>query len=230
MGSPPYVAKATLTESTGPVTSITWAPRHWGLQMATGSADRTLRIYEAVDVVCSNNVSRRPTMADGGISREFDQGWHYYLSLVGHGPARSAHHCGRIGRWRSRHLSLCRCSTTILGGHLTFPNRNEHFIHSVGTERRPVHWLAVVVASSRHGRRPSHLKAHERKSGEAAGGNRAKCEPASRVAMPLERYGYGSYWPRRRGDTTGSHQRIWKADARGTFVDVTAPKKYGPLV
>jgi hypothetical protein len=56
---------------------------------------------------------------------------------------------------------------------------------------RPFNWLAVAVAS-RHGRRPGRLQAHERKSGEAAGGNRAKCEPANRAAMPLERYGYGT--------------------------------------
>jgi nucleoporin SEH1 len=35
----PYVVKATLTESTQPVTCVQFAPRHWGLQLATGSSD-----------------------------------------------------------------------------------------------------------------------------------------------------------------------------------------------
>jgi nucleoporin SEH1 len=59
MGSP-YVAKATLTESPRPVSCVQFAPRHWGLKLATGSADGTLRIYEAVDVC---NVSQWPIAA-----------------------------------------------------------------------------------------------------------------------------------------------------------------------
>jgi nucleoporin SEH1 len=58
--SSPYVAKATLTESPRPVTCVQFAPRHWGLKLATGSADGTLRIYEAVDVC---NVSQWPIAA-----------------------------------------------------------------------------------------------------------------------------------------------------------------------
>lgn len=56
----PYVAKAVLTEAPRTVTCVQFAPRHWGLKLATGSADGTLRIYEAVDV---SNVSQWPIAA-----------------------------------------------------------------------------------------------------------------------------------------------------------------------
>jgi nucleoporin SEH1 len=58
--SSPYVCRATLTESPRPVTCVQFAPRHWGLKLATGAADGTLRIYEAVDVC---NVSQWPIAA-----------------------------------------------------------------------------------------------------------------------------------------------------------------------
>lgn len=58
--SSPYVSRATLTESPRPVTCVQFAPRHWGLKLATGSADGTLRIYDAVDVC---NVSQWPIAA-----------------------------------------------------------------------------------------------------------------------------------------------------------------------
>lgn len=45
-----WTAKAQLTESRKPLTCVEFAPRHWGLKLATGSADGSVRIYEAVDV------------------------------------------------------------------------------------------------------------------------------------------------------------------------------------
>ena len=46
-----WTAKAQLTEARKAVSCVEFAPRHWGLKLATGSADGFVRIYEAVDVL-----------------------------------------------------------------------------------------------------------------------------------------------------------------------------------
>jgi len=46
-----WTAKAQLTEARKAVSCVEFAPRHWGLKLATGSADGCVRIYEAVDVM-----------------------------------------------------------------------------------------------------------------------------------------------------------------------------------
>ncbi|KAG7358385.1 WD repeat-containing protein [Nitzschia inconspicua] len=46
-----WTAKAQLTEARKAVSCVEFAPRHWGLKLATGSADGCVRIYEAVDVL-----------------------------------------------------------------------------------------------------------------------------------------------------------------------------------
>ncbi|KAL3893300.1 MAG: hypothetical protein SGARI_008253 [Bacillariaceae sp.] len=46
-----WTAKAQLTDARKAVSCVEFAPRHWGLKLATGSADGFVRIYEAVDVL-----------------------------------------------------------------------------------------------------------------------------------------------------------------------------------
>mmetsp|Transcript_8244 Transcript_8244/g.13040 ORF Transcript_8244/g.13040 Transcript_8244/m.13040 type:complete len:321 (+) Transcript_8244:126-1088(+) len=46
-----WTAKAQLTEARKAVSCLEFAPRQWGLKLATGSADGCVRIYEAVDVM-----------------------------------------------------------------------------------------------------------------------------------------------------------------------------------
>ena len=46
-----WVKKASLVDSRTSVTDIKFGPRHLGLQLATCSADGTVRIYEAPDVM-----------------------------------------------------------------------------------------------------------------------------------------------------------------------------------
>ena len=55
-----WIAKAQLTEARKAVSCIEFAPRHYGLKIATGSADGCVRIYEAVDVM---NLSQWPLAA-----------------------------------------------------------------------------------------------------------------------------------------------------------------------
>lgn len=43
-----------LCDARQPVTCVEFAPRHWGLKLATGSADGDVRIYEAIDVANLN--------------------------------------------------------------------------------------------------------------------------------------------------------------------------------
>lgn len=50
-----WVAKARLTDARRAVTCVQFAPRHLGLRLATGSADGTVRIYEAIDVMNLNH-------------------------------------------------------------------------------------------------------------------------------------------------------------------------------
>jgi nucleoporin SEH1 len=45
-----WSVKASLTEARRAVTCLEFAPRHFGLKLAVGSADGCVRIYEAVDV------------------------------------------------------------------------------------------------------------------------------------------------------------------------------------
>ena len=52
-----WLERAQLTEARRPVTCLEFAPRHFGLQLATGSADGVCRIYEAVDLM---NVAQWP--------------------------------------------------------------------------------------------------------------------------------------------------------------------------
>jgi nucleoporin SEH1 len=53
-------AKASLTEARRGVTCLEFAPRHWGLKLAVGSADGCVRIYEAVDIM---NLAQWPLAA-----------------------------------------------------------------------------------------------------------------------------------------------------------------------
>jgi len=46
-----WTAKAQLTEARKAVACVEFAPKHWGLKLAAGSADGCVRIYEAVDVM-----------------------------------------------------------------------------------------------------------------------------------------------------------------------------------
>ncbi|CAB9518137.1 Nucleoporin SEH1 [Seminavis robusta] len=55
-----WTVKTQLTEARKAVTCLEFAPRHWGLKLATGSADGCVRIYEAVDVM---NLSQWPLAA-----------------------------------------------------------------------------------------------------------------------------------------------------------------------
>jgi nucleoporin SEH1 len=55
-----WTTKAQLTEARRAVSCLEFAPRHWGLKLATGSADGCVRIYEAVDVM---NLSQWPLAA-----------------------------------------------------------------------------------------------------------------------------------------------------------------------
>lgn len=55
-----WTAKAQLTESRKAVTCVEFAPRHFGLKLATGSSDGSVRIYEAVDVM---NLAQWPLAA-----------------------------------------------------------------------------------------------------------------------------------------------------------------------
>lgn len=56
-GSPTtrWVAKAQLTDARKSVTCLQFAPRHLGLKLATGSADGSVRIFEAIDVMNLNH-------------------------------------------------------------------------------------------------------------------------------------------------------------------------------
>lgn len=67
---------ASLTDARRGVTCVEFAPRQWGLKIATGSSDGTIRIYEAVDIM---NLSQWPLAAtiaafegSGGGSGGFD--------------------------------------------------------------------------------------------------------------------------------------------------------------
>jgi nucleoporin SEH1 len=55
-----WTIKAQLTEARRAVSCCEFAPRHWGLKLATGSADGCVRIYEAVDVM---NLAQWPLAA-----------------------------------------------------------------------------------------------------------------------------------------------------------------------
>lgn len=55
-----WTIRAALTEARRSVTCVEFAPRHWGLKLAVGSADGCVRIYEAVDVM---NLSQWPLAA-----------------------------------------------------------------------------------------------------------------------------------------------------------------------
>ena len=46
-----WTVKAQLTEARRAVNCVEFAPRHWGLKLATGGADGCVRIYEAVDIM-----------------------------------------------------------------------------------------------------------------------------------------------------------------------------------
>jgi len=59
-GGSRWVNKASLTEARRAVTCLEFAPRQWGLKLATGSADGRIRIYEAVDVM---NLAQWPLQA-----------------------------------------------------------------------------------------------------------------------------------------------------------------------
>lgn len=52
--------KASLTDPKRSVTCLEFAPRHWGLKLAVGSADGCVRIYEAVDIM---NLAQWPMAA-----------------------------------------------------------------------------------------------------------------------------------------------------------------------
>lgn len=55
-----WTTKTQLTEARKAVSCLEFAPRHWGLKLATGSADGCVRIYEAVDIM---NLSQWPLAA-----------------------------------------------------------------------------------------------------------------------------------------------------------------------
>jgi nucleoporin SEH1 len=55
-----WTLRASLTEARRGVTCLEFAPRHWGLKLAVGSADGCVRIYEAVDIM---NLSQWPLAA-----------------------------------------------------------------------------------------------------------------------------------------------------------------------
>ncbi len=50
-----WIAKATLSDARRAVTSVEFAPRHLGLRIASGSADGTVRVYEALDTMNLNH-------------------------------------------------------------------------------------------------------------------------------------------------------------------------------
>lgn len=52
-----WTVKSQLADARKAVSCLEFAPRHWGLKLATGSADGCVRIYEAVDVT---NLSQWP--------------------------------------------------------------------------------------------------------------------------------------------------------------------------
>jgi nucleoporin SEH1 len=55
-----WTCKASLTEARRAVSSVEFAPRHWGLKLAAGSADGCVRIYEAIDIM---NLAQWPVSA-----------------------------------------------------------------------------------------------------------------------------------------------------------------------
>jgi len=55
-----WIVKSSLTEARKATTCLEFAPRHWGLQLAVGSADGAVRIYEAVDIM---NLAQWPISA-----------------------------------------------------------------------------------------------------------------------------------------------------------------------
>lgn len=55
-----WTIKTQLTEARKAVSCLEFAPRHWGLKLATGSADGCVRIYEAVDIM---NLAQWPLAA-----------------------------------------------------------------------------------------------------------------------------------------------------------------------
>lgn len=55
-----WTTKTQLTEARKAVSCLEFAPRHWGLKLATGSADGCVRIYEAVDIM---NLAQWPLAA-----------------------------------------------------------------------------------------------------------------------------------------------------------------------
>ena len=55
-----WTVKTQLTEARKQVSCLEFAPRHWGLKLATGSADGSVRIYEAVDIM---NLAQWPLAA-----------------------------------------------------------------------------------------------------------------------------------------------------------------------
>ena len=55
-----WVRRASLTDARRAATCLEFAPRHWGLQLAVGSADGCVRIYEAVDIM---NLAQWPLAA-----------------------------------------------------------------------------------------------------------------------------------------------------------------------
>lgn len=63
-----WTLRASLTEARRGVTCLEFAPRHWGLKLAVGSADGCVRIYEAVDIM---NLSQWPLAA---ALQSFDEG------------------------------------------------------------------------------------------------------------------------------------------------------------
>lgn len=63
-----WTLRASLTEARRGVTCLEFAPRHWGLKLAVGSADGCVRIYEAVDIM---NLSQWPLAA---ALQTFDEG------------------------------------------------------------------------------------------------------------------------------------------------------------
>eukprot|EP00980_Cylindrotheca_fusiformis_P010708 scaffold2400_cov187-Cylindrotheca_fusiformis.AAC.13 len=58
--APIWTTKTQLTDARKAVSCLEFAPRHWGLKLATGSADGSVRIYEAVDVM---NLAQWPISA-----------------------------------------------------------------------------------------------------------------------------------------------------------------------
>ncbi|KAL7570663.1 hypothetical protein ACA910_014936 [Epithemia clementina (nom. ined.)] len=55
-----WMSRASLTDARRATTCLEFAPRHWGLKLAVGSADGCVRIYEAHDVM---NLAQWPLLA-----------------------------------------------------------------------------------------------------------------------------------------------------------------------